>query len=517
MGNLQIGGIASGMDTESLVKQLMSLKRAPVDKLHQKKQTLEWKRDDYREMNSLLTELRQTIQDGIGKQASFLAKKITSSNESYVTATSSGVVNGNVNNTLEVVNLATAATWQSNGAINTAGLTDQTLKFNVTKPGETTATPVEISIKSTDTADSIIKKFNESGLGITAMHENIYNSGTGLYETKVVFSNNLTGANGSITTLDAGTTTFMTNVMQMNVTGSTLDQKTAGTDAVIKLNGFQMQKSSNTFSVNGVQYNLKRAAATAGETVNITATADTDKIYDTVIKFMDKYNEVIDKINKKVKEERYRTFTPLTTEQKDAMSDTEIEKWEEKAKSGMLKGDSILTQALSKMRINLSSEVSGLPADAQSYLSDIGIVTSNLYNLSPGKLELNKTSTGNPKMTGEERLRAAIEKDPMGIYNLFYADGTTTGEKGLGRRLAETIQSVEKEIATVAGRSGSVSTTFNIGKSILQIDGDIKRNESRLAVIEKRYWSQFTAMEKAIQNSNSQGSYLMQMFSQSSN
>jgi flagellar hook-associated protein 2 len=108
-----------------------------------------------------------------------------------------------------------------------------------------------------------------------------------------------------------------------------------------------------------------------------------DAIMETIVKFVDKYNEVIGKIKGELDEKRYRDYQPLTKEQRETMEEKEIELWEERAKSGTLRGDSILSGSLNKMRMDLYAPVSGLQGVSQ--LAQIGIKTSSNY-LEGGKL-----------------------------------------------------------------------------------------------------------------------------------
>src|SRR5690606_8962365 len=118
-----------------------------------------------------------------------------------------------------------------------------------------------------------------------------------------------------------------------------------------------------------------------------------------------KYNEIIGKINEKLREERYRDYRPLTDEQRKEMSDREIELWEERAKSGLLRGDIILSNALSNMRTAFYNNVD---TDGPfKHLAEIGIKTTANY-MEGGKLEINET-----------KLKEALAQDSDAVYKLF--------------------------------------------------------------------------------------------------
>lgn len=489
--NMRISGLASGMDIDKLVSDLMKAERMPLDKLYQKKQILEWQRDDYRSMNILLQDLDNYIFNNLTLQSSMLKKKTVSSDESVVTATANTSA-ANISTNLTVTKIATAATWVSAAASSyTPSGTDTTLKINVTNGDGTSPTnPVTITIAANSSLDAVISQLNSnSDLGITVFRD----TQTG----KISITKKDTGAAASLVMADATTASFF---QQLGFTGAAngaeLTGKTAGVDAQFTINGLTTTRSTNTFTINNVTYTLKKAG-----TATVTTTNDIDATFNVIKGFVDKYNEIIGKINAKLSEERYRDYPPLTDEQKKSMTDKQIELWEAKAKSGLLRRDSILSGGLSQMRLDVYSKVSD-PTINPNYdtLSEIGITTSSNYRDS-GKLIIDET-----------KLRAAIEKDPNSIYQLFNANGTTFDTKGIARRLRDTIKSTIGKIEQKAGRTVWTNQQFSIGRDLNQLNSQIDAFNDRLKQIEARYYRQFTAMEKAINKANSQSAYLMNAF-----
>ncbi|MBA2871328.1 flagellar hook-associated protein 2 [Anoxybacillus calidus] len=502
--NLRIGGLASGMDIDQLVSDLMKAERMPLDKLYQKKQILEWQRDDYRSMNTLLQDLDNYIFNNLTLQSSMLKKKVTSSDESAVTATanSSAV---NISTTINVTKIAKAATWISNGTENFQSGTTRTISLDVTNGDGSTKNGVTVTIDASDTLDSVISKLNSNNdLGITVFHDP--------QTDKVVITKKDTGSAVRLVINDAATATFFqelgfTNAAVGKELGDTNGDgvvdandaavKTAGEDAQFTINGLATTRSTNTFTINNVTYTLKKEGASA----TITTTNDTDAMFNTIKGFVDKYNEIIDKINAELKEERYRDYPPLTDEQKEAMTEKQVELWEEKARSGMLRNDSILSSGLSKMRMALYTKVEGSNITSGfSQLAEIGITTSSNY-LDGGKLIIDET-----------KLREKIQENPDAIYRLFNNDSTNYSEKGIARRLRDTIKDTIGKIEQKAGKTLWTNQQFAIGRNLNQINDQIDRFEDRLKQIEDRYWRQFTAMEEAINKANSQSMYLMNAF-----
>lgn len=600
---IRFSGIASGMDTQSIVDSLMKAQRIPLDKIHQNKQLLEWKRDDYRDMNLLLKELDTFIFDGVYKQSKMMTKSVTSSNSDFVTAIASPD-SSNVNYKIEDVKLATAARKQSENAISSAGnqidstkslwsqkdklannqfdwkseektvsitipenggrefrLTNFAVEegstlsiggenFTVKTSSEGTLAENEVFI---DTAtgklvlgkdleasqkydvkytshylEFDVKTYNEKGEaqyknfkfdGTTTldnMFSTINKSDAGVnlfYDTgsdKVVAMRSLTGnfnpagneiefvnatrdENGKVTSETSHS--FFTSSLSLGD-----DEVGTGTDATFKINGLETSRKTNAFTINGVSFTLKKDSV-EGEAATIGIQTDTEGIVKTITDFVNKYNEVIDKINGKITEERYTSYAPLSDEEKSSLSEDEIKKWEEKAKSGMLRRDTILSNALDTLRTNMYTQVTAndVTRTDENYnqLAEIGITTTKNY-LERGKLEIDA-----------EKLKAAIEDNPDAVYQLFMADGPTSNEQGLARRVRTTISSTIKSIEDRAGNSFKTAQSYTMGKQLLDYEDQIQRFEDRLATAEQRYWNQFNAMEKAMQELNNQSNTLM--------
>ncbi|WGD93473.2 flagellar hook-associated protein 2 [Bacillus subtilis] len=495
----RITGLASGMDIDDIVSKLMQTERAPLNKLTQKKQTLEWQRDSYREVNSKIKEFQDYMSNNkLTYPSTFQSKTVTSSNESVLTATGSASA-PNSSSTVEVESLATAATYKAN---NYTGYTqgDYNLAFNVVAPGETTAKTVNISVTSADTIDNVISKLNSSDLGVSAFKDKIWN-GTEYVET-IAFSSKATGAGGSIQAADSATADFMSGQLGFSLDADNkLTAYKEGTNAKVTINGFEMEKLTNNFTVNGVTYSIKNTTAATGP-VTTSVSTDVDGIYNQIKEFVDKYNELVDSLNEKLKEEKYRDYTPLTSEQKEAMSDKEVELWEEKAKSGLLRNDSSISTGTNQMRTDFYTQVN---ADGKTYqLTEFGITTSSAYQMR-GHLEIN-----------EDKLKAKIQEDPQSVAALFTSGSNSSAysDKGVMKRIGDTLKSTVKSIEAKAGNSTMGTNDYSIGKNLNTISTDITKMQDRLTTIENRYYSKFSAMDSAIQKMNEQASYLSQLLVQ---
>ncbi|MEY8752147.1 flagellar filament capping protein FliD [Alkalicoccobacillus gibsonii] len=331
--------------------------------------------------------------------------------------------------------------------------------------------------------DSVMKSFNDSNAGVNMFFDDhtgqisVTRKETGVYNAgkEMVFS-------GS----------FMTETLKLKN-----ENEKQGSNASFTVNGLETERRTNTFTISGMTVTLKDTF-TEGKAVTLNASTDVDSVVDTVKEFVKQYNELLEHVNGKLTETRNRDFDPLTEEERDGLSDKEAERWEEKARAGHLRNDPLLRGSFDQMRQVLYQPVNTGTDTEFTHLSAIGITTSSDY-MSRGKLEIN-----------EDKLRAAIEKDPDGVFDLFNADGETSGEQGIARRLRNSISTTVDSISKTAGGAGYAQNhQFAIGRELNDIDKRIKTFEMRLEQKEKRYWAQFTAMEAAVQRANNQGDMLM--------
>ncbi|MED3802740.1 flagellar filament capping protein FliD [Lysinibacillus xylanilyticus] len=247
-------------------------------------------------------------------------------------------------------------------------------------------------------------------------------------------------------------------------------------------------------------------AAPKAQTVTMTSTTNVDDIMAKIKEFVTTYNGFIKDLNDQTKETKYRDYTPLTSEQRENMSENEIKLWEEKAKSGLLRGDTLIREGLSGMRSLVSQSNPGIDSKYNTLFS-IGITTSKNYN-DGGTLEID-----------EKKLRKVLEEDPDAVEKLFknsegkkddVVDGKTVDTRGYLDKLRDSMKSFEITIEKKAGRSTMTDAQYAIGNNLMDTESRINTWKRKLEDIESRYWKQFTAMEQAINKANSQSSMFAQ-------
>lgn len=284
-----------------------------------------------------------------------------------------------------------------------------------------------------------------------------------------------------------------------------------GIDAQVTIDDEVLIRSSNSVTLGGITYNFLRESATE-QTVSLTA--DVDAVYDSIKKFTDQYNTIIASLNSTISEKYEKSYTPLTDEQKSAMTSEDITTWEKKAKTGLLHNDSIIQSALTSMRSALSAGVTGVSVN----LSSIGITTGTYDE--KGKLYID-----------EDKLKSAIQNDPDAVMNLFSKQSSISytqnsqrsqrfSEQGLANRLLDVIQDNIRSTRDSSGNKGTLlekagmvgdASEFSsvMFKEIYDYNTKIVELSSRLADKENTYYARFTAMEKAISKMQAQSSNLL--------
>ncbi|MCL7746702.1 flagellar hook-associated protein 2 [Halalkalibacter alkaliphilus] len=513
---MRLSGFATGMDIQQMVDDLMRAERQPLDRMVQNRELLEWKRDGYREANIEFNKLRDQLFDGVMRNSNMSAKDVTSSNQSLVSATASASANTGTWTISEVSQLATSAynvstesiTGDGNPSIDPDASIGSQSEYFSDIDGEDGQLTFEIktftsngeesqsfTFDGTATLNEIISEVNSSGIGVSMMYDPVSDRVSITRTETGSFNDNETEAGhfGSEMVFEGN---FLTE--DLNVKNAYEDEEgqlhtfeEGGENAVFTINGLETERQSNTFTIDGVTFSLHNTFETGAVSLNVSTKVD--DVFDTVMSFVDDYNAVLDSMNGKLTEERHRDYRPLTEEQKQAMSEREIEMWEERAQSGMLRNDRIISSGLDRMRMDIYSPVDTV--GSFTHISELGITTSSNY-MDRGRLEVD-----------QDQLRAAIEADPEAVYQLFAADGESFEEKGIARRMRDSLQATSRQISDQAGSAGAVAN-HSIGRQIEQKNDRIANFERRLQQIEERYWSQFNAMEAAVQRSNAQAEQL---------
>lgn len=287
---------------------------------------------------------------------------------------------------------------------------------------------------------------------------------------------------------------------------------TDGTDGEMSIlyNGVQttITSSSNTFSIDGLDIRatntFNTGSATAEGGVSFTASADTEKVTETVKKFIEAYNAMIDEVRTQATTRPDSNYKPLTEDQKNEMNENSIKNWENKAKEGILYNSS----ALKDLDNATQGIFSSMMMNGVSYddLEKIGISFSDDY------------TAGGKIVFDEEKFKTAMDSDPEKVSDLF------TGTHGIVNTIDSTLSTYATRYASKNGNSYGVLieeagseklsltlTNNSIYKELKDMQETITNLQSQLSTEQDRYISQFTQMERLINQMNSQSSYLSQL------
>ncbi len=371
---------------------------------------------------------------------------------------------------------------------------------------------VEIEgITKDSTVNEIMEKINNSKAGVKVSYQSI--------SDQFVITSTENGAAGEITFDPAkdGKSNLATLMFGTPTEGTNY---TKGQDAILSVSypgsnqKIEITRSSNSFDLDGINVTLKGtfgydksgAEISDTEAVTFTGSVDTENTTKTVKEMIEAFNDILKLVNTEVSTKPNRKYAPLTDEQKEELSDKTIEKWEEKAKAGLLFADNDLRMMANSMRTVINA------AD-RSKLSEMGITVSDSYS-DNGKLVFD-----------EAKFKAALEKNPEAVREVLNRPATDSGDTsqaGLLTRISSIMDRYGKTTGATKGvlveRAGSVHAPTSILKNSLQkqldsIDTYIDKLNDKLKTEQDRYISQFTSLETLINQMNSQSSYLSSMFS----
>ena len=320
---------------------------------------------------------------------------------------------------------------------------------------------------------------------------------------------------------------------QNNTLGSAITFETdkmnvaaTGTNAKATIDGKTYESDTNKLNVANVIYNFNGVSAKNADGTyqasTISVSQDTDKIVDNVKKFVETYNTLIDSLNTKYREEKNTDYKPLTKKQESEMTESQINKWNEKAKSGLLYHDNNIYSIISDMREALYTEVDAVDTvltDARgnkySYnsMSSIGITSST----NQGHITLD-----------EEKLKKALTEDPDCVYQLFasdqdstYISGSTNKNQsdtytsksdylntGIANRLYNSMTTNIRNLESYAGTSKETDDESYLGKLITNMNTKMTSFQTLMKSYESKLYKKYDAMEVALSKLGTQLSYI---------
>lgn len=584
MGANGIYGLSgSGLDIESLVKMGMMNKQNQYDKMYQTQLKQTWVKEAY---NTVYTDVKafKESMSTFKMQSNMSAMQATSSNNDVVSVTANGAAAA-MNHKITVEQVASNAyLMTANGqkigrantsasAANSAYLKDVLFSGDATKTtvdGQTSylvkndttgkndtfkGSDVAISIEVQDSDDkSVTHKveftydqifgdnktlndlataFSNSGANVQGGYDTV-NESFSLYN-KTSGSANKIGlqANNDISKKLLNSLHLASYDAQNNTLGTEASFETGkmnvaavGTNAKATIDGKTYESDTNKLNVANVIYNFNGVSAKNADGTyqasTISVSQDTDKIVDNVKKFVETYNTLIDSLNTKYREEKNTDYKPLTKKQEGEMTESQIDKWNEKAKAGLLYHDNNIYSIISDMRESLYTQVDAVDTvltDAKgnkySYnsMSSIGITSST----NQGHITLD-----------EEKLKKALTEDPDCVYQLFASDqdstyvaGSTNKNQadtytsksdylntGIANRLYNAMTTNISNLESYAGTSKETDDESYLGKLITNMNTKMTSFQTLMKSYESKLYKKYDAMEVALSKLGAQLSYI---------
>lgn len=479
---MRLSGLMSGMDTDSVIQELVAARRTKVDDAVKAQKKLEWKQDAWKDLNKKLKGLQSKYVANMRFTSAYAKKttKVSNSNAASV-ITGENAVNGTqeleVNELAKTAYLTGAQISGKDGGKLTAmsKLSDISEGFSgggitITQNGETKT----MDISAETTISDVLTQLKKWGLNASfdANNQRFFVSAK---ESGAANDFTLKGINGALAAL---------GLSEKNSGATKID----GQDAKITLNGAEFTSSSNVFEINGLTITALQETK-AGEKITLTTENDTDGIYDMIKNFLKEYNTIINEMDKLYNADSAKGYEPLTDEEKEAMSETEIEEWEKKIKDALLRRDSNLSSVSSSLKSVMagSIEIGG----KKLYLSDFGISTPSYFS-APDNEKNAYHIDGDPDddltSGNADKLKKMIATDPDTVINFF-------------TKLSQNLHSEMDEMTKSVTGYRSYGSFFDDKKMKSDYDdytNEIKELEDKLADYEDKWYKKFSAMETAM-------------------
>lgn len=499
INSVRIPGLATGIDTDQMVKDMLTADQERVDKVSQNQQISKWKQETYREiikdMKSLYDKyFSSTSKDYILSSKAFNTLTINSSNSSVITASANSGAS-NINYNFEVNKLAQSPQMINDKATNgiiinkdsklrDLGLNKET-SFKVSIGNDNNSKV--ITIEEDDTIQDLINKVNGSMNGEIKM---LFSDMTG----KLTLTSNLTGESSVLKIIDVekdSSGEFIDLGTSNSLSFLGFDNEVKGSNAyvIVKDSSGNIIKSlneeKNTFNIDGITYTLNGIGSSS-----LNSSQDTSKVVDKMQNFINDYNKIVEKVYNSVTERKNRDYLPLTDSQREEMTEDQVKKWEEKAKSGILRNDSELRMFMNDIRQAMFSPLEEMGIR----LSDIGINSAKDYN-KQGQIELNVDQFTKYLQENGELTQKAIS----GVFNKV---------KDVIYKYAGSSNGVLVKKAGIERTSTDINNIFS--NQIKRQEEQMKSLIDKMKKKEQQLYSKFARLEAMMSKLNSQMSFLSQ-------
>ena len=499
---IRMTGMVSGLDTDSIVKELVSAYSTKKEKYEKEQTKLGWKQEIWKSLNKEVNSFYKSA-GNLRFDSGYNTKKTTSSDSTKATVSASG--NATVG-TQKLHVLSTAQSGYLTGAeikttanekvttstkLSDLGVTADEITFHVGSANNSASgTTKQIKVGKDSTISDVVNQLKDAGLNAN------FDAGNGRFYLSSSDSGYATDFNITADSSDTNSTTLL-NALGLGNTAKKID----GSDAVIVLNGVKYTSTTNNFSINGLSISVNGVtdkvddlehvdvdALDDSKAVSISTTTDTQGIYDKIKDFLTSYNNIINKMTKLYNADSAKNYEPLTDDEKSQMSDSEVEKWETKIKDSLLRRDSNLSTIMNAMTTSMTK------ASTLGYMN-AAENEQNAYHIDGD--EDDENTSGN-----KDKLMAALSSDPDTVIDFM---------KQLSTNL---YTAIDKQMQSNSLRSRySIYNDKEMTSQYTSYTKTIAEWETKISDKEDYYYKKFSKMETALSKLNSQTSSLSGMFS----
>ncbi|MBQ8591893.1 MAG: flagellar filament capping protein FliD [Lachnospiraceae bacterium] len=489
---MRVSGMFSGMDTETIISELVAVRQTKVDDLKKAQTKHEWKQDAWKELNTKIYDLFSGTLDTLTYESSYAKKKTTVSNPNVASVITSDNAMNSVQS-LKIDKLATTG-YMTGGEMKAGTTSSTTMKdlFDTDVFGADGTAKIkvkigdkerEITLNASSKVSDVVNQLKKTGLNVN------YDTAT----NRMFIGSSASGEKNDFT-ISSDDTLGSQVLDKLGLSASAGAVKKDGQNAEIILNDAKFVSDKNTFDINGMT--ITCLDETKGSSVTLTTQEDTSGIYDMIKDFIKEYSALINEMDKLYNAESAKGYEPLTDEEKEALSETEVEKWETKIKDSLFRRDSTLSSVSSAMREIMSSgfEVGG----KTMYLSDFGIETLGYFDAPDNEkhaYHINGDEDDSNVKNKTNDLMAAISKDPDQVVKFF-----TQLSKGLKSKLDDLMRRTDYS---------SMYTVYEDKKMKEEYDEYTKKiaeAEEKLLDYESKWYKKFSAMETAMAKMQSNAS-----------
>ena len=498
---MRITGMVSGLDTDSLVKELVSAQKMKNKKIEDKKVKLEWQQDIWKTLNSKLFGF---FSDGVSKvrlEGNFKNKKIDSSNDKAIEVRGNNAAPLGAHEV--TIKQIASSQYITSGEMKLASeegkVTNDTklsslVEFNSEEGAQIVIADKVLEITDETTISDVIDIAREAGL----------NANFDEVQQRLFISSKESGEANGFQIVQIGDSDSVLNALGLDAidesgakinSESNLSSIVEAKDSVIIYNGAELRGDTNIITANGLTFTLKNS--NPDETIKLNVGNDSESTYDMIKDFIKGYNEVLGEMNTRYNASSARGYAPLTEEEKDTLADGTVEKWETTIKDSLLRRDSGLGSLINSFR-SIASK--GVEVDGKTYtLSSFGINTSDYTER--GLLHIYGDEDDPTYSSNDDKLLKAIEEDPELVMKVF---------SEIGKEFHSTMSDKMSSVKNVK----SAMTFYNdklMSKALSKYEKEIAVLDKKLYKMEERYYNQFSRLETALSQMQSQSNYLYSM------